>query len=133
VNFGIEAQIDDLARNDGADIHRTGAIYGVADPAFARQSCQAPGRWNDYEITCVGQTYTVMLNGVQTTHVVNADPGRGAQGTPAAPAFLGLQAHSGRVLFRHIAPALDSQPMSFIQSGSLASCARDAQALPHRP
>jgi len=102
VNFGLEAQIDDDAREDGADIHRTGAIYGVADPGFVRQTCRPPGQWNDYEITCVGQTYTVSLNGSQTTSIDNTDPARGLPGTQQAPCFVGIQAHGGRVAFRRI-------------------------------
>lgn len=102
VNFGLEGQIDDLGRDDGADIHHTGAIYGFPDPGFVRQSCRPLGEWNDYEISCVGQTYTVTLNGVRTTTVVNTDPGRGLPTTAATPSFIGLQAHTGRVAFRHV-------------------------------
>lgn len=100
--FGFEAQTDDLARDDRADIHHTGAIYGITDPTFTRQPCKPPGQWNDYEISCVGQTYTLTLNGVQTTRIVNADPARGLPSAPAAPSFVGIQAHTGRVAFRHI-------------------------------
>src|SRR5262249_29622300 len=32
INFGFEVQIDQLARDDGAPIHETGAIYGFAGP-----------------------------------------------------------------------------------------------------
>src|SRR5262249_4601186 len=32
IHFGFEVQIDQLARDDGAAIHKTGAIYGLAGP-----------------------------------------------------------------------------------------------------
>jgi hypothetical protein len=102
VHFGLEAQIDDLARDDGADMHHTGACYGIPDPAFVRLPARPPGQWNDYEITCQGQTYTITLNGTQTTRVVNTNPQRGRPGAPAAPSFIGVQAHTGHVAFRHI-------------------------------
>jgi len=99
INFGFEAQIDQLARDDGAAIHKTGAIYGFAGPSNPNQlPVQPPGQWNEFEIHAKGQTYTVFLNGERITEYQNSDPNRGT----AAPGFIGLQTHTGRVAFRKI-------------------------------
>ncbi len=42
-DFGVEVQIDDLARWDGADNHRTGAIYGLDNPKYQPVSCNPLG------------------------------------------------------------------------------------------
>lgn len=102
VDFGFEIQIDDLARWDGADDHHTGAVYGFTDPNFKRVTSLPPGQWNELQIDVVDQTCTVTLNGIMTTKVTNTNTGRGTPGTPAAPSFIGLQAHTGRVAFRHM-------------------------------
>ncbi|MCA4133090.1 family 16 glycoside hydrolase [Arthrobacter sp. M4] len=102
VHFGFEIQIDDTARPDGADNHRTGAIYGVDNPNYSFVSCRPPGQWNDIQIDVIGQTYTVTLNGHQSTTVTNTILGRGLPSGPGAPSYVGLQAHSGRVAFRNI-------------------------------
>jgi hypothetical protein len=108
---GFEAQIDELAATDGADKHRTGAIYdvevgaGAGKQTYHRGSALEPGEWNDYEIAVSGDTYTVRLNGYQTASFTNTDAGRGlpASGDPRS-GFLGLQNHPapGRVSFRAI-------------------------------
>ncbi|NUK07341.1 DUF1080 domain-containing protein [Streptomyces lunaelactis] len=102
VHFGFEAQIDDLARPDGAGIHGTGAIYGVGNQQYTPVPARPVGEWNDYEIQVRDQTYTVFLNGQQTTTWTNPDLARGLPSTPAVPSYVGLQAHSGRTSFRHI-------------------------------
>lgn len=103
VHFGMEVQIDQLGRNDGAGIHKTGAIYGLAAPAApAALPVNPPGEWNRYEIKVQGQVYDVSLNGTPITHFVNPDPARGRPSAPGAPSFIGLQTHTGRVGFRHI-------------------------------
>jgi len=97
VHFGFEVQIDQLARDDGAPIHKTGAIYGLAGPADPDHlPDQGPGAWNEYEIHVKDQTYTVFLNGVQITSYANPDANRGTGN------FIGLQTHTGRVAFRKI-------------------------------
>src|SRR5262249_4023029 len=56
IHFGFEVQIDQLARDDGAAIHKTGAIYGFAGPANPGSLPVAgPGEWNEFEIHAVGQ------------------------------------------------------------------------------
>jgi hypothetical protein len=103
INFGFEVQIDQLARDDGAAVHKTAAIYGQQGPADpAGLPVRPPGQWNDYEIRVVGQTYDVTLNGVAVTHFENPDPNRGMPTKPDAPSFIGLQTHTGRVAFRNL-------------------------------
>ncbi|MEU4331467.1 family 16 glycoside hydrolase [Nonomuraea dietziae] len=109
VNTGFEIQIDDLARPDGADKHRTGAIYaievgsGAGQQAYDRAAPLIPGHWTDCEIEVRGNSYTVHLGGLHTTTFSNQDPGRGkAAADDPHSGFIGLQAYSGRVAFRNI-------------------------------
>jgi hypothetical protein len=98
VDLGFEIQIDNNGFPDGAPKHTTGAIYNVDDQAFTRVSPKPVGDWNEYVIRVVGQTYTVLLNGEQTTRFVNSDPTRGCG------RYVGLQTHPapGSVAFRDI-------------------------------
>jgi hypothetical protein len=100
VDYGFEIQIDNRGFPDGADKHTTGAIYNIDQQAFTRVAPRAVGEWNDYRIRAVGQTYTVELNGVQTTRFENGNVARGV----AAPAFVGLQTHPapGSISYRNI-------------------------------
>ncbi len=106
VDFGFEVQIDEQAAPDGADIHRTGAIYAQLPQAFSREPARPIGQWNECEIRVKQQTYVVTLNGHQVTAFTfggnPATPDRGLPSTPTAPRFVGLQSHTGRVLFRRI-------------------------------
>jgi len=106
INFGFEIQIDELARPDNAPIHRTGAIYSFKAPTDGPLLVRAPGEWNEYEITVDGQDFTVALNGliVNRFHFTGdlQSPQRGLPSTPQRPCFIGLQTHTGQVLFRHI-------------------------------
>jgi hypothetical protein len=102
VHFGFEVQIDETGAPDGANPHRTGAIYGEPNQAFTLQPALPAGQWNAYEIRVQGQTYTVRLNGVQVTQFDNPHAGRGLPSGPDAPSFIGLQAHTGAVAFRSI-------------------------------
>ena len=97
VDTGFEAQIDDLARPDGADAHRTGAIY-EGDPAtlsYHRGSTLQPGEWNDYEIEVSGNAYTVRLNGFETSAFLNNDPNRGLHRAPSVCRRTPGESHSG--------------------------------------
>jgi len=109
VSTGFEVQIDELARPDGADLHRTGAIYGVpvgtsaGEQLYQRGSALQPGEWNDCEIEVRGDTYAVRLNGYRTALFTNGDAGRGlAAAREPASGFLGLQTHTGQVAFRAV-------------------------------
>ncbi|HEX8068824.1 MAG TPA: family 16 glycoside hydrolase [Pyrinomonadaceae bacterium] len=100
INFGFEVQIDQLARDDGAAIHKTGAVYNFAAPTHV--PARGAGEWNEFEIHANGQHYTVFLNGEKITEYDNPDPGRGLASAPGVPSFVGLQTHTGRVAFRKI-------------------------------
>jgi hypothetical protein len=106
VDFGFEVQIDQLGRDDGADIHKTGGIYAFAAPSA--QPLKPLGEWNSYVITVQGHRYRVRLNGTDVTDFTfvpgsdPAHPDRGLLGTTAVPRFIGLQTHTGRVAFRNI-------------------------------
>jgi len=106
VNLGFEVQIDELARPDNAPVHRTGAVYSFKGPTDGPLVVHPPGEWNQYEIAVDGPDVTVALNGqvVNRFHFTGdlQSPQRGLPSTPQAPRFIGLQTHTGRVLFRHI-------------------------------
>jgi hypothetical protein len=97
-HFGFEIQIDNTGHPDGADRHTTGAIYDAVEQQFVRVMPKPVGEWNDYRIRVVGQVYEVFLNGMQTTRFENLEAARGQ----AAPAYVGIQTHTGRVMFRDI-------------------------------
>jgi hypothetical protein len=97
-HFGFEIQIDATGHPDGAPQHTTGAIYDIADQDFTLVPARSVGEWNLYRIRVIDQVYTVVLNGVQVTRFVNPDAARGL----AAPAFIGIQTHTGNVGFRAI-------------------------------
>lgn len=105
VHFGFEVQIDE---HGDAPNHRTGAIYDQSGQTLTQVPALPPGKWNEFEIRVQGQTYTVLLNGTQVTAFTftpgsdAVHPDRGLPGTLAAPRYVGLQAHTGRVLFRKI-------------------------------
>lgn len=92
VNQGHEIQINE---NPGGDPQKTGAIYN-ADPANFRNA-KPVGEWNDYQISVVGQRYTVCLNGKIVNDYVS-DKGRPLEG------FIGVQNHdpTSNVSFRDI-------------------------------
>jgi choline dehydrogenase-like flavoprotein len=106
VHFGFEIQIDELARPDNALVHRTGAIYSFKGPTDGALVVHPVGEWNRYEITVDGADVTVALNGpvVNRFHFTGdpQSPQRGLPSTPQQPRFIGLQAHTGSVLFRRI-------------------------------
>lgn len=102
-HFGYEVQIDELGMPDGADQHRTGAIYGEPMQAFSLRPARPAGEWNDYEIRVKDNRFTVMLNGDQVTEFVNEDQNRGQPSAPGSPSYLGLQIHPGsRMVFRNM-------------------------------
>jgi len=106
IHYGFEVQIDQLARDDGAAIHKTGAIYDLAGPADPNNlPVNPPGQWNEFEIRVEGQNYTVRLNGQQITtftFVPGSDAAHPDRGLPVGDRFIGLQTHTGRVAFRKI-------------------------------
>ena len=106
VDTGFEIQIDDTAAPDGQDQHRTGAIYNIPVPqgqAYQRPAPLVAGQWTDCEIEVRGDTYTVRMDGTQTSLFTNTDTWRGKPATAdPASGFIGLQAHTGKVAFRNI-------------------------------
>jgi hypothetical protein len=46
----FEVQIDETGAPDGADRHRTGALYDEANQAFTLQPALPVGQWNVHEI-----------------------------------------------------------------------------------
>lgn len=106
---GFEAQIDELARPDDADKHRTGAIYNVeigpsaGQQQYQRQPALSPGVWHDYEIEVTGEIYKVKQNGQPTAAFTNIDPKRGRPSSEDPFfGFLGVQSHTGLTAFRNI-------------------------------
>ena len=108
---GFEVQIDDRGFNPDTGLfndplHQTGALYTFApsSPLASRPL----GQWNSYEIRVNQQNYEVLLNGVPVSNfsfTVGSDPAhpdRGLPGTASAPRFIGLQSHTGRVMFRNV-------------------------------
>jgi hypothetical protein len=117
---GFEIQIDETAAPDGADQHRTGAVYAIDTgpggmQTYTRPPALAIGDWVDLEITVSGDRYTVLLNGKPTSDFRNprstvaiTQPGlplkfRGlsTRDDPLS-GFVGVQAHTGNVAFRNI-------------------------------
>jgi hypothetical protein len=105
VHDGLEIQIDDTARPDGADVHRTGAVYEQPG-SFTRGTEQAPGVWRRFTIRVVGNRIVVALDGTTVSDVAfagdTAHPQRALPSAPGAPRFIGLQTHSGTPSFRNV-------------------------------
>ena len=91
VNNGYEIQIDDCDKK--GLMFQTGSIYSF-HPAEKIASRPA-GEWNLFEITAVGQRYTIKLNGKKVNEF---------EGTRAAEGYVGLQNHDliSRVSFRKV-------------------------------
>jgi hypothetical protein len=132
VDTGFEAQIDETARPDGADMHRTGALYAIpttgpaaAAQTYSRGSALQPGAWNDYEVTVSGDTYQIRLNGHLTSTYTNPDAGRGvsADHDPGS-GFIGLQQHTGAVAFR----AVRIQPGAVLPAPAAAAATARSRA-----
>jgi choline dehydrogenase-like flavoprotein len=108
VDFGFEVQIDALGRGDpppgqnvDAKFRTTGAIYNIASQTLDESVvANGPGQWNEFEIHVKNHQFTVFLNGQQKTDFVNADVNRGQPTVDFR--FIGLQTHTGHVLFRKI-------------------------------
>lgn len=91
VNNGYEIQIDDCDKK--GLMFQTGSIYSF-HPA-TKVASKPAGEWNVYEITVVGQHYTIVLNGEKVNEF---DGKRGMDG------YVGLQNHDpiSRVSFRSV-------------------------------
>jgi hypothetical protein len=119
---GFEVQIDEQGKDDFADKHRTGALYNVPtgqggepqDQTFNSGAILQPAKWYEFEIRVTGDTYTVGLGEVgggptvfQSVSSFTKPAGK-YQGRGIAPApdnssgYIGVQAHTEKVSFRHI-------------------------------
>jgi len=91
VTHGYEIQIDDCDKK-GLKF-QTGSAYDQF--AATKLASKPAGEWNKYQITIVGQHYTVVLNGEKVNEF---DGARGVEG------YIGLQNHDpiSRVSFRSV-------------------------------
>src|SRR5215210_1214267 len=120
---GFEVQIDEQGKDVFAEKHRTGALYDIptGQGGEPREQSYTPGpilqprKWYELEIAVAGDKYTVRLgevkDGQPTTfqEVTTFDKpagkyqNRGLAPTPDnSSGYIGVQAHSERVAFRHI-------------------------------
>jgi uncharacterized membrane protein len=111
VNTGFEVQIDELARgsDEERDEHRTGAIYDIpvgTEPGqqqYEHAEALTPETWHQLEIEVRESTYSVKLDGTQTSRFTNTDSFRGLPPTAdASSGYIGLQAFLGQVAFRNV-------------------------------
>jgi DNA-binding beta-propeller fold protein YncE len=103
---GFEVQIDDSSDNPTGVIYDIPVGTGPGEQDYQRGHDLQPGAWNDFDLEVVGETYTVRLNGQQTTTFTNPEPRRG-QSPREDPLFgyIGVHANPfnpGHVDFRAI-------------------------------
>jgi sugar phosphate isomerase/epimerase len=96
IYHSFEIQIDDASKG----IHKTGAVYDAAAPQV--EASRAPGDWNHFKISFIGNHIQVELNGVLVLDW-KAEP-RGKVKDFANEGYIGLQNHDSRspVYFRNI-------------------------------
>lgn len=96
VRHGHEIQI--LDDPNAGETRGTGSIYAYADAPNASEAANPPGEWNQYEITVVGDMYTVVLNGRKILEWDSPTDRHGREG------YIGMQNHDDRspVRFRNI-------------------------------
>lgn len=90
VHQGHEMEIGDPEPKDPT--WRTGSIYPFQ--ASTRANTKPLGQWNEYEIICQGQTYTVRMNGEQI--MTWTDPKQRARS-----GYIGLQNYNDGKTVRH--------------------------------
>lgn len=96
--YCYEAQ---LLSDSAGEIRLNGGSYltGITDPKVKSVPRQQPssekplGEWNSYDITCRGNTITVLVNGVWQNHVTGTSANNGA---------IALQAEGKLIWFRNI-------------------------------
>ncbi|MBV9925544.1 MAG: DUF1080 domain-containing protein [Acidobacteria bacterium] len=120
---GFEVQIDEQGIPQYLEKNRTGAIYDIPtgqngepkEQDYTAGPVLQPGKWYEYEIEVVGDKYTVRLgeakDGQPTAFqqiTTFTKPAGKYQTRGLAPApdnssgYIGVQAHTGKVAFRHI-------------------------------
>ena len=90
VRQGHEMEIGDPLPEDPT--WRTGSIYPFA--ASSRANTRPIGEWNTYELTAVGQTYSVAINGEIVTRWTDPQARSGS-------GFVGLQNYNDDKIVRH--------------------------------
>jgi hypothetical protein len=90
VQQGHEMEIGDPNPKDPT--WRTGSIYPFQ--AAAKANTKPLGEWNEYEITCLGQNYSVLMNGEVTMKWT--DPK-----SRTAFGYIGLQNYNDGKVVRH--------------------------------
>ncbi|MEZ6091104.1 MAG: DUF1080 domain-containing protein [Pirellulaceae bacterium] len=101
VGKGIEAQILDSSKKEGAlTSHDHGGIVGTSAAATKNMS-QPPGQWNRMVVTCVGSMCRVELNGEQ---VVDVDLSQTPMKNRPMEGYIGFQDHGqpNDIKFRNI-------------------------------
>ncbi len=106
VHQGHEMEIGDPAPKDPT--WRTGSIYPFQ--ASTRAATRPVGEWNAYEITCVGQRYTVRMNGELVLDWT--DPRH-----RTAHGYIGLQNYNDGKTVRHRRVRIKDLPVSPEDSG----------------
>lgn len=84
------------------DSHLQGAIYGFLTPS--QVVTNGPGAWNTFDITLVGRTVTVAVNGITVIaeQLIPGITGGALDSDEGAPGPLLLQGDHGPVEYRHI-------------------------------
>lgn len=90
VRQGHEVEIGDPEPKDPT--WRTGSVYPFQ--ASTKANTKPPGRWNQYEIVCVGHQYAVRINGEPITQWTDPKQ-RSARG------YIGLQNYDDGKTVRH--------------------------------
>jgi hypothetical protein len=90
VNKGHEVEIGDP--NPEKPTWRTGSVYPFS--ASTKANTKPVGHWNTYEIMCVGQTYSVRINGEEVNRWTDPDH-RTDRG------YVGLQNYNDNKTVRH--------------------------------
>jgi hypothetical protein len=96
-----EVQIQDDA-GKALDALRMGGVYGFIPPY--QDAAGAPGAWQAYDVTLVGQRVTIALNGktIVENEVIPGITGGALDSEEGAPGPLMLQGDHGKVQFRRI-------------------------------
>ncbi len=96
-----EVQIEDNF-GDEAESHKIGGVYGFLTPS--RNAAKPHGEWQTYDITLVGRTLTVYLNGerVIDRQTIPGITGGAIDSDEGAPGPIYLQGDHGPIEFRRL-------------------------------
>ena len=106
-----EVQIEDSSDVEPSNVG-LGGIYGFLAPS--ENAARQPGQWQSYDITLVGRTVTIVLNGrrIICEQVIPGITGGALDGDEQAPGPILLQGDHGPVEYRNIVltPASTAAP-----------------------